>query len=95
MPRKYLLDGWFYQMDGWQLKERAVVTSVPIIFPLQARPWLCCPHLYSFVFFLRFYLFERERERARGGAEGKGEADSALSEEPDTGLDPTTLRSRP
>jgi len=47
---------------------------------------------YSF-FFLRFYLFERERERLReqvgGGSEG--EADSLQSREPDAGLDPRTL----
>ena len=43
------------------------------------------------------YLFERERERAcawQGGAEGeKLQADSLASAEPNTGLDPITLRS--
>ena len=49
------------------------------------------------VFFLRFYLFERERESRQAGeaAEGEGEAGSPLSREPDVGLDPTTLGSRP
>ena len=49
-------------------------------------------------FFLRFYyLFEREKAResmGRGGqgwAEGEGEAESLLSREPDSGLDPRTL----
>lgn len=50
-------------------------------------------------FFLkRFYLFEREHERAesKGGEErreAEGEADSSLSREPDVGLDPRTWRS--
>ena len=30
-----------------------------------------------------------------GGAEGEGQADSPLSREPDAGLDPKTMRSRP
>ena len=40
---------------------------------------------------------ERERERAQAGvgADGEGEADSSLSKEPNTGLDPRTLRSGP
>ena len=41
---------------------------------------------------------ERERERMRKGAEEeeiKSQADSLQSTEPDTGLDPTTMRSRP
>lgn len=29
----------------------------------------------------------------RGGAQREGQADSTLSREPDSGLDPTTLRS--
>ena len=48
-----------------------------------------------FIYFI--YLFERERERASmsrgGGAEGEGEAGSSLSGEPNTELDPRTLRS--
>ena len=32
---------------------------------------------------------------SRGAAEGEGEADGLLSREPDAGLDPRTLRSRP
>ena len=38
---------------------------------------------------------ERERERAHewGRDRGEGEADSLLSEEPNVGLDPRTLRS--
>lgn len=46
-----------------------------------------------------FLIFERERACVRAqagvGTEGEGEADSPLSREPDTGLDPGTLRSRP
>ena len=45
------------------------------------------------------YLFEGERERGRekahkwgGGAEGEREADFPLSREPNSGLDPRTLR---
>ena len=37
-------------------------------------------------FLLRFYLFIRERDSM--SEEGEGEADSLLSREPDTGLDP-------
>ena len=37
---------------------------------------------------------EREHEQ-RIGADREGEADSLLSKEPDKGLDPRTLRSRP
>lgn len=53
---------------------------------------------------LFIYLFERETERGRvhtieqGRGRGKGRespADSRLSTEPDTGLDPTTPRSQP
>ena len=53
------------------------------------------PNLFSSSF-LRFYLFEREREHASnseikkaqagGGAEEEGEADSLLSREPDAEL---------
>ena len=39
------------------------------------------------------YLTERERERAQAGGVAEGEACSPLSVEPDTGLDPKTLRS--
>jgi len=35
----------------------------------------------------------RERERAGGGGGAGGEADSLLSREPNTGLDPRTWRS--
>jgi len=34
-----------------------------------------------------------ERAQAGGAAEGEGEADSLLSKEPDTGLNPRTLGS--
>ena len=37
----------------------------------------------------------REREHMGGVAEGEGEADSQLSREPDLGLHPRTLGSRP
>ena len=50
-------------------------------------------------FFLRFYLFEKEREWAKEGAqageEAEEEADSLLNKEPDVGLDPRTLESWP
>ena len=41
---------------------------------------------------LKIYVFEREKEHERGGTEGegKGEAGSLLSGEPDLGLDPRT-----
>lgn len=42
-----------------------------------------------FVFFLKDFLFIRERER---GTEGEGQADSMLGIEPDVGLDLRTLR---
>ena len=56
----------------------------------------------KFLFFKRFYLFEREREerererereQSTAGGGGEGEADSLLSREPDVGLDPRTLGS--
>jgi len=54
-----------------------------------------------FCFFFKVYLFERERERKRGhahtsGGKGRGteeKADSPLSRERDTGLNPRTLGS--
>ena len=51
------------------------------------------PLFLNFLLFKRFCLLERERECAC--TEGEGEADSLLSREPDTGLDPGTLRSCP
>jgi len=48
---------------------------------------------FVFLFFLRFYLFDRGRERAQAGGVGEGEADSPLSKEPHVGLDPRTLGS--
>ena len=52
--------------------------------------------IFLLLFFKRFYLFiERERAQAWGEVEGEGEADSLLSREPDTGLDPRTPGSRP
>jgi len=36
---------------------------------------------------------ERGRERAQAGGAAEGEADSLLSQEPDLGLNPRTLRS--
>ena len=43
------------------------------------------------------YLFERGRETemeggTQEGVEGEGKADSSLSRDPDSGLDPKTLR---
>ena len=43
--------------------------------------------------FLKVFKNLEERERAVGGAEGNGQADSALSVEPNEGLDLRTLRS--
>jgi len=45
-----------------------------------------------FVTRLLLTLFEREHTSG-GGAEREGEADSLLSREPDTGLEPRTLGS--
>lgn len=52
--------------------------------------WFC----FSFVLFLRLSYF-RERESKSGGREREGDSriDSALGVEPDTRLDPTTVRS--
>jgi len=45
-------------------------------------------------FFLRFYLFERERKRDHEqGGRAEGEAVFLLNREPDVGLDPRTLGS--
>ena len=38
---------------------------------------------------------ERKKAQVGGRAEGGGEADSSLNSEPDKGLDPRALRSRP
>ena len=43
----------------------------------------------GFIYFLRFYLFERARVITEGG----GEADSLLNAEPYVGLNSRTLRS--
>ena len=55
--------------------------------------------VFVFVFFLRFYLFDTEKETAREGTQaegvGEGEAGSPLSREPNVGLDPRTLGSQP
>ena len=37
----------------------------------------------------------KERERENNHSEAQGEADSPLSREPDSGLNPRTLRSQP
>ena len=46
--------------------------------------------LQRIIFFLRFYLFERENDHTSGGAEaeGEGEADSPLSRKPSMGSIP-------
>ena len=43
------------------------------------------------------FIYLRERESMNSGAEAEGEEKSSfpLSQEPDAGLDPRTLRSRP
>jgi len=56
--------------------------------------------LFYFNFFKDFvYLFDRERETAREGTQagrvGEGEAGFLQSREPDAGLHPRTLGSRP
>jgi len=45
--------------------------------------------------FLRFYLFICQRERESVRAQAGGAAGLLLSREPDVGLDPRTLGSRP
>ena len=55
-------------------------------------------HIYIYVLkILSIYFKESKSERvqARGTAEEEGEADSLLSSEPNVGLDPRTLGSRP
>jgi len=47
----------------------------------------------TFLFFLRFYLFVREREHKPGEWQAEGETVSPLSKEPDVGLNPRTLGS--
>ena len=52
----------------------------------------------SFFFFKDFiYLFDRDRDSQREGTQagGVGEEEAGSEEEPDVGLDPTTLGSRP
>ena len=49
---------------------------------------------FSFFFFLRFYLVIRERDRERGRDIGRGRS-LAPCREPDAGLNPRTLGSRP
>ena len=55
--------------------------------------------LYFFLKILLIYLRKaecvHERARAGGGAEGKREADSQLSRQPNAGIDPRTLGSKP
>ena len=52
-------------------------------------------NVFGWVFFLRFYLFDREIEhmstQAGGMVEGEREAGSWLNREPDLGLNPRTL----
>jgi len=54
---------------------------------------------FSFLFSFKDFIHLRERPRDRaqggGGAQGEGESDSPLRVEPNLGLDPRTLRSRP
>ena len=49
--------------------------------------------LFCFFKILFMYLRERKKQQSRGWAEGEGEADSLLSREPDSGLNPKTLGS--
>ena len=60
---------------------------------LHIRPSDTFEHISNNFFFKDFiYVFERESAAGRGGEEKESEADSALSAEPDVGLDPMTLR---
>jgi len=45
-------------------------------------------YIYVCIFFLRFYLFVRERAHKQGEQQAEGEAGSPLSKEPDVGLNP-------
>ena len=55
------------------------------------------PGIPNFSFFKDLFIYLRERESMsrRGERETESQADSALSTEPDVGLDLMTLRSRP
>ena len=56
--------------------------------------FLICSDLRFSFFFLRFYLFEKERESmGERERERESEADSALNTQPDMCLHPTTVRS--
>ena len=54
---------------------------------------------HCWVFFKILFIYLTEREGARAGTQaggvGEGEAGSSLSREPDAGLDPRALESRP
>jgi len=51
------------------------------------------PYHWGFYFILFYYLTEREHRKAERQAEGKGEAGSPLSREPDVGPNPRTPES--
>ena len=55
------------------------------------------PKFFGFFFFkiLFIYLSERERAHKQGERQAEGEAGSLPSKEPNEGLDPRTLGSRP
>ena len=53
------------------------------------------PERRSFFFFLRFYLFIQERQRERGRQRHRQREKQAPCREPDVGLDPGTMGSRP
>ena len=46
--------------------------------------------IFILFYFLKDFLYLRERAGKGRGVEGEGEADSLLSREPDAGLDPRT-----
>ena len=60
-------------------------------------PKTVSPQVTAYFNFLKMILFiylkESEKAQAGGAAEGKGEADTSLSGDPNQGLDPRTLRS--
>jgi len=68
--------------------------NLELYCPIGQHP-VTCGYL-NINFFLRFYLFERERartSRGEGGRVAEGDADFPLSREPGVGLDPRPLGS--
>ena len=68
--------------------------SIYIIFFFRQNI-VCLDILWLHYLFLKDFICEWERVHIGGGAEGKGQANSALSTEPNVGFDLLTLRSWP